>query len=62
MLHDACSLLTNIPPNETTDRFFFDWDSLHARLNNYYKAWSYRKKKHKKVNLFRKNLQLKDVC
>ena len=21
---------------------FFNWDSLHARLNRYYKAWSYK--------------------
>ena len=41
---------------------FFIWESLHARLNSYYKAWSYKKKTHKKIeaykNLFRKNLQL----
>ena len=50
---------------------FLIGDSLHARLNNYYEAWSYKKKKKKKHkrsqhtqsgNLFRKNLQLKDVC
>ena len=30
--------------------FFFNWDSLHARLNSHYKAWrSYKKKKHKKM-------------
>ena len=46
--------------------FFFD--SLHARLSSHYKAWSYKKKKRvQKIlqateNLFRKNLQLKDVC
>ena len=38
----------------------------HPKLNSHYKAWSYKKKKHKKIkahrNLFRKNLQLKDVC
>ena len=27
--------------------FFFNWDSLHARLNSHYKAWSYKKKKQK---------------
>ena len=41
--------------------FFFNWNSLHARLNSHYEAWSYKKKKHKKrlqdtENLFRKNL------
>ena len=27
---------------------FFDWDSLHARLNSHYHALSYKKKKDKK--------------
>ena len=27
---------------------FFNWDSLHARLNSHCKAWSYKKKKHRK--------------
>ena len=27
---------------------FFNWDSLHARLNSHYEAWSYKEKKHKK--------------
>ena len=30
---------------------FFDWDSLHARLNSHYKAWSHKKKKHKKIKI-----------
>ena len=44
--------------------FFFNWDSLHARLNSHYETWSYKKGSTKKIieNLFRKNLQLKDVC
>ena len=36
--------------------FFFNWDSLHARLNSHYKAWSYKKKKHKKIKAYRKSL------
>ena len=44
----------------------FNWDSLHARLNYDYKAWSYKKKKHKKIkayrNLLTKNLQSIGVC
>ena len=40
---------------------FFNWDSLYARLNSHYKAWSYKKNKQKDLrytgNLFRKNLQ-----
>ena len=35
---------------------FFNWDSLHGRLNNHYKAWSYNKKKHKKIKAYRKSL------
>ena len=45
---------------------FLNWDSLHARLNSHYKAWGYKKKKHKKMkhteNLFRKILQLIGIC
>ena len=29
--------------------FFWDWDSLHASLNTHYEAWSYKKKKRKKI-------------
>ena len=36
--------------------FFFNWDSLHARLNSHYKAWSYKKKKHKKIKAYRKSV------
>ena len=46
--------------------FFFSWDSLYARPNSHYEAWSCKKKKHKKLkyagNPFRKNLQLKHIC
>ena len=33
-----------------------NWDSFHARLNSHYKAWSYRKKKHKKIKAWRKSV------
>ena len=36
--------------------FFFNWDSLHARLNSHYEAWSYKKKKHKKIRVHRKSV------
>ena len=36
--------------------FFFNWYSLHARLNSHYEAWSYKKRKHKKVKAYRKSL------
>ena len=35
---------------------FFNWDSLHARLNSRYEAWSYKKRKHKKVKAYRKSV------
>ena len=37
--------------------FFLNWDSLYARLNSHYKAWSYKKKKGKKIKAYRKSLQ-----
>ena len=36
--------------------FFFNWYSLHARLNSHYEAWSYKKRKHKKVKAYRKSI------
>ena len=36
--------------------FFFNWYSLHARLNSHYEAWSYKEKKQKKVKAYRKSL------
>ena len=37
--------------------FFFNCDSLYARLNSHYEAWSYKKKKHKKITTYRKSVQ-----
>ena len=36
--------------------FFFNWYSLHARLNSHYEAWSYKKKKYKKVKAYMKSV------
>ena len=37
--------------------FFFNWDSLHARLNSHYEAWSYKKKKStKKITGYKKSV------
>ena len=36
--------------------FFLNWDSLQARLNSHYKAWSYKKKKQKMIKAYRKSL------
>ena len=35
---------------------FFNWDSLHERLNSHYKAWNYKKKKHKRIKAYRKSV------
>ena len=37
--------------------FFFNWYSLHARLNSHYEAWSYKKKKQKNITACRKSAQ-----
>ena len=34
--------------------FFCNWDLLHARLNSHYEAWSYKKKKYRKIKTYRK--------
>ena len=36
--------------------FVFNWNSLHARLNRQYEAWSYKKNKHKKIRAQRKSV------
>ena len=36
--------------------FFFNWDSLHARLNSHYEAWRYKKKKYEKIRAHRKSV------
>ena len=38
----------NLTINTGNDTAFFYWDSLRARLKSHYKAWSCKKKKHKK--------------
>ena len=36
--------------------FFFDWDSLHARLKSHYETWSYKKRSTKKITGYRKSV------
>ena len=36
--------------------FFFNWDSLHARLNSHYETWSYKKRSTKKIAGYRKSV------
>ena len=40
--------------NSTFLFLFFNWNSPHVRLNSYYEAWNYKKKKHIKVKEYRK--------
>ena len=35
---------------------FFNWHAFHARLSSPYRAWSYKKKKHKKIKASKKSL------
>ena len=34
----------------------FNQDSLHAKPNSHYKAWSYKKKEHRKIKAYRESL------
>ena len=43
----------------TLNMYFFNWDSLHARLKRHYEAWSYKKKKYKKIKAYRESVQKK---
>ena len=36
--------------------FFFNSDIVNARLNSHYEAWSYKKKKYKKITAYRKSI------
>ena len=36
--------------------FYFNWDSLHARLDSHYNSRSYKKKKYKKVKAYMKSV------
>ena len=36
--------------------FFLNWDSLHARLNSHYEAWSYKQRNTKKITGYRKSV------
>ena len=42
--------------NSANIYIFFNWYSLHARLSSHYEAWSYKKRKHKKVKAYRKSI------
>ena len=56
LILDFFLLLTKIINCRTYWRKFFNWYSLHARLNGHYQAWSYKKKKHKKVKAYKKSV------
>ena len=36
--------------------FFFNWDSLNARLKSHYEAWTYKKRSTKKITGYRKSV------
>ena len=36
--------------------FFFNWDSPHARLNSHCEAWSYKKRRTKRITGYRKSV------
>ena len=36
--------------------FLFNWDSLYARLNSHYEAWSYNKRSTKKITGYIKSV------
>ena len=38
------------------NNYFLNWNSLHARLNSHYEAWSYKKKKQKMIKAYRKSV------
>ena len=42
--------------NDSVTEVFFNWDSLHAKLDSHYEAWSYKKKKRKKIKAYRKSV------
>ena len=42
-------------PNQVLQMVFFNWHSLDAQLNSHGKAWSCKKKKHKKIKAYRKS-------
>ena len=53
---------SNMFSTESNFQQFFNWDSLHARLNRHYEAQSYKEKKYKKMKTYRKSIwkELKD--
>ena len=55
---DVCSIDRVLyRENFSGKNIFFNWDSLHARLNGHYKSWSYKKrKKNEKIKAYRKSV------
>ena len=54
-LNPSFKMTTSFPNVARTTAFFY-WDSLHARLGSHYEAWSYKKKKHKKIRAHKKSV------
>ena len=36
--------------------FFVNWNSLHASLNSHCEPWSYKKRNHKEIKVYRKSV------
>ena len=59
LIHDNLVIVAKTASQHKDILFFIiniNWYSLHARLNSHYEAWSYRKRKHKKVKAYRKSI------
>ena len=45
------------PPQVLSQDLFFNWNSLHARLNSHYEICSYKTNKYKKIKAYKKFVQ-----
>ena len=56
-LQPVAKLKRTLASVQRTLALFFNWDSLHARLNSHQEAWSYKKRSTKKITRYRKSVQ-----
>ena len=56
-LYLCLSLSLSLSLSLCNNLLFFNWNPLHPRLNSHCEAWSYKKKKHKKITAYRKSVQ-----
>ena len=55
--HFAWVFSFGMTSGSTTKITFFNWDLLHARQTSHYRTLSYKKKKHKKIEVYSKSVQ-----